>query len=207
MAIGDVYKVSIEGLDENQLIVNIFWYKVFAEGVPASNVVDITNAWEADVKAKYLAIKPLSYSMTWIKARKMSSPIPPPNLPWGAVDGYDRAPLLPGGMAGGSGHPLSVAAVVRLRTSLFNRRGRGRLFIGKVPTPYTMNSALAVPINAALLAFSGQLNTVIDDTGAGHTAYSPVVVSRMDQAAYAIATTDWNPYLRSQRRREIGVGA
>lgn len=205
MALGDIYRVAVEGLQENQQIVNVFWYLTSVVGAPPDSVQDVADAWQADAQLAFLNIHTTGYALQTLKVRKMSPTIPPPGLPWAILDAHDR-PVGVAGSVPGTNLPLSVALVMKLQTDTFTRRGRGRIFFGGVPTSYGNLSAVATPYPAALTTYRDFLDNIIQTTGLTST-YDPVVISRLDQVARSITLAIINPYLRSQRRREIGVGS
>lgn len=187
--------------------------------------------WRTNVRAGWLAAHTLDYSLTVIRAQVLEVPGQLEHR-LSAVDDTTGAPAV--GTAASASDDLTTAIVVKWRTAIASRHTRGRTYVGPVPDTATdlgkiiAASAFVGGINTWLTAHDRYLGA-----GAGVTAgYRHVIYSRPYSApagAYTRrvgglltvvnATTDYNgtatvvtghsvdAVLRSQRRREIGVGA
>lgn len=134
------------------------------------------------------------------------------------IDGIDFE-LTPGfGTVEEPGVPPSVGVVIRRRTPFLGRKYRGRIFIAGLPQTYETAGRLigtspnSVAIAAAVaVIISGTI--VSGDSGA--PTFRPVLLARDalvvggDNPGWRVTpvtTAVADPILRSQRRREVGVG-
>lgn len=117
-----------------------------------------------------------------------------------------------------TGGPVAVCQT--LRTNTFGRRGRGRLFLGNIPTAWLTGGKITLTSTArSLIDTMGdalQLATIRD--GEGLIEASPVVFSKAASTynitthgystakAGVITSVDSDFIVRTQRRREFGVG-
>lgn len=214
MAVGDLYRLSIHGRQEGQDVINVCYYETSALGSPTDSIVNITDAWRARVEAGWLAIHASTYTLIGLNTRKKQLPIvvqppfPAPPVPWPDTEAYDYVYPTPlAGSQAGLAQPLSVALVLQLRTIAPGRTGRGRLFSGAVPPSFCTASAVAVPVPVSITNLETLLPQAIYTVVGTGSQYKLQVVSRRIGVANDVTFVGHNPYLRSQRRREIGVGS
>lgn len=93
--------------------------------------------------------------------------------------------------------PADVALVVSLRTSLANRRGRGRFYL---PQPAALTLTAAGRYDPAL---QQELVDALEFAWNGYTSVGdPVVYSRVNRSVQDITSFDVGDLFDSQRRRE-----
>lgn len=107
------------------------------------------------------------------------------------------------GTVGEESLPPSVAGVISRFTNSNQRTGRGRIFLPAVPETWHQNGGLNLAGQAAYAAFAPILDLPI--TLAGGSVLDPVLFRRPNTAV-RVEGTQVRTVLRSQRRREIGVG-
>jgi hypothetical protein len=136
---------------------------------------------------------------------------------WAAVEVRDpraapiwasaELPVAGNGVLGDPSCPPSVAAVITRKTALAGRRYRGRVFIPAVPAANHLEGQLT---DAALLDMQDLANNMALPQNvtlpSGTYVMIPQVWSRLLQTGQTIVNCLARRVLRSQRRREIGVG-
>lgn len=212
MAAGDTYKLSLEGTCAGQKIVNTMHLRAEAAGDLSQHICD---QWNTSLKTSWLACHASNYTLTKITGVQINPPGPV---------GYERAPASPvvGTNVNTSGS-LTTAACVKLTSGYIGRTRRGRQFVGPfgydLVTAGVLVSGLVTVLNTyytALLALWGVAGSdlannrlVVWSVKIADTisqATPPAMGSTNSASAYVLAySIDGNA--RSQRRREIGVGA
>jgi len=186
-----------------QLVVNVFHYSVVdAVITPGELAFYGTTVWNY-IKATWMAC----LSPAFVVQRLQVAVEGRPEIPSEEVE-ISTANT---GLREDPSMPPSVAMVIRLRSYLGGRRGRGRKFIaGLEQTAHTAGQLNATLLGTTFSAFAEKLDDVIPfgDTG----QLLPVIYSRNKTGetgvrATQVITAVCDKILRSQRRREIGVGA
>lgn len=212
MAAGDTYKLAIQGTCAGQVIVNTYHLRAMAAGDLAQTA---TDNWNTTCKTSYLAAHASNYTLVKLTATQIN--------PVGPI-GYERAPSSPVvGTNVNTAGALTAAACVKLTTGFVGRSRRGRNFIGPLGydliTAGVLVSGAQTVVNAYFTALLGlwgasgsdasNLRLVIwSETIAAATSQDPppAMGGSTSASAYVLAAS-LDPNARSQRRREIGVGA
>lgn len=128
----------------------------------------------------------------------------------GAKSDFNAGP----GEMSGSGTPPTVAWVVRKKTAFAGRAYRGRAFV--VGLANGMHTGGAINNGGTILINASQLPAILASTrvlslGASGTATIEPLICQQNGAGVPIVRApvisfEWDPILRSQRRRENGVG-
>lgn len=101
--------------------------------------------------------------------------------------------------------PTTVSLVIRRRSIIASRSGRGRIFVGGIPIASVADSQLTALPLAQANAYADLMPGSFAG-GAGNN-YTAVIYDRVNpENSEEIATAVTDPILRVQRRREIGVG-
>jgi hypothetical protein len=210
MAVGDVFKVAASGDLYGQLIVNVFHYQQqTGNSSGLSEVESLARAWNDQVFPDLLATVGESMQYGTIEARSF--------VPAGGVlVGFDL-PVTGVGELDDPTLPPTVAVVIRKRTGRLGRRYRGRNYFAGVAASDVASGALVTsggtPTRWGALATAILASIVWTATGSPTfipvvAALDPsVVVTPVGVRATPVTTTFLDQILRSQRRREIGVGA
>lgn len=114
-------------------------------------------------------------------------------------------PMTDNGAIEETSEPPAVAGVITKRTALRGSRGRGRIFLPAVPVSFHENGRLTATGVGVYndLGDAMQFTIPVPDP-VGNLV--PVVYSRTAVFGAAIVDCTAQPILRSQRRRQIGVG-
>lgn len=114
-------------------------------------------------------------------------------------------PMTEDGLVAEGSEPPAVAGVITKRTSLKGPRGRGRVFLPAVPISFHENGRLTSTGVGLYNDLGDSMQApvpILDPEG----NLVPVVYSRVALNGAAIVDCSAQPILRSQRRRQIGVG-
>lgn len=211
MAAGDTYELAIKGLVQGQQIVTTHYFRAEAAG---DLTALIATDWVTDCKALYRTMQPTDYTMTELFCRQINPPGPA---------GADLALVAPnGGNAANASGALNAAAVITWTTAYVGRSRRGRSFIGPLQQGGALLGSLAaVEVTnktnyaAQMLASFGSGGTRAADcrfviwshkiAGSFGQNPPPAMGSPTSASAY-VQGFRVNTIVRSQRRRELGVG-
>jgi len=102
-------------------------------------------------------------------------------------------------------YKLTVAHIIRLRSALIGRHGRGRVYIGGLAFNLTQNGFLTTNI---LETWNTQLGHIMDVFGpAGSSEFRMVLIPRTNPQGFTDVTSlQMAPTEGSQRRRNVNVG-
>ena len=208
MPVGAVYRVAVNSRLYDQLIVNVLHYQQStANGTADSDMKKLADAYEATVKESLRSVTIMGFSQKLLEVRTM--PIPPV-----ALEGYDRVLADGEGLLDENGIPPSGCVVVRKRTAKLGLAYRGRMYVAGVSQEQvSAGQLLETPYTDLWLPFAGVLKNAIVDVASGSPTFSPVLskLVPIEGGGFELLTTpiiscDVDPVIRSQRRREVGVG-
>jgi hypothetical protein len=208
---------------------------MISDSVAQTMATTLATDWLTACKVQWLQNHPAGYSLNQVTAQVLERPgnvdhrlvatITTTGLP------------SPGTMPNSTPiDDLTTCAVIRWRTPIAGRSHRGRTYIGPVTDAWSSQGRIATPGGesytfpqrlaqhiADMLAFAGPAGS---DTAWNHTIYSRpynnphgdyvkrvggvlTVVSKPDYAGNATNVTSgaYDDILRTQRRRELGVGS
>jgi len=232
-----ICRLSLIGRCQGQTIVNVFHFEATTvhEATLGSDVVAQTSGatlatdWNTNLKTAYLAQLSSDYTLQTIRSQIVERP--------GQTDhillATDNVTGLPGaGTSGAASDDMSTAVVIKWKSVLAGRHSRGRTYIG--PVQEIISAAGLVSSATPFTAFKDAMITRYTGLGAGVVAgWNFTVYSRPYNAphgAYTVRvpgsgltvvnnTTDYDgdsnfitsgkvdTILRTQRRRQIGVGS
>ncbi len=206
--IGDIFKLALVGGLYGQTVVNTFHYRqttANTSGLP--DVESLAKGFNYVNMADVQAALSTSVQYGTIEARTFN----PPTVP---MQGYDYA-ITAAGIASGVSCPPSVAVVIRKRTGFLGRKHRGRCFWAGV----SVNDVVGGQVTSSAKTdhwddLVTAMAATITHSVAGSPAFQPVIaaldggiiVAPVGVRWAAITSCDMDIRLRSQRRREIGVG-
>ena len=212
MAVGDHFRAAVVGNLASQEIVSVFHFR--QSSANASGVSDVQSLAEA-ISDKYFITgdwqDPLSEDIEWTRIEARTFPLPgtPPV-------GHDKAILMQGSIALPALPPAS-AVVIRRRTAFLGRAYRGRIFLaGLAKDNAVAGQVSGAPVIAALNTLATTFATQVIAAAAGSPAFVPEICAIIPNPAvpgtFVYRATDitscvLDKVIRSQRRREIGVGA
>lgn len=200
IADGDAVQINAVGLFFGQVTVTTFFYKLsfgapIPDGIPPAL---FAQAWFDGYGSSYEDV--LSTEWSWMAVEVKD---PRTTQLWAS----DAVDVEGAGTLAGSPLPPSVAVVVSRKSTFPGRRGRGRIYIPAVPESYHENGKLSDAGFAIYKAWSDVFHEATTDTILGvDVTKTPAVWSRLNQTAYPVQAAITRKILRSQRRREIGVG-
>lgn len=212
MAAGDTYELALKGTCNGQTIVNVHHFRAEDAGDLSTS---IASDWNTNLKATWLALLPPTYSLTLLTCRQINPPGPVgiDFVPTGTVTGGV------GTVAGG----LNVAQVIKWQTAFIGRSRRGRTFVGPMAVERVSGGNVIAAQQTNALAY---VTAMLGRYGAGGTfastarlvIWSRTIAENVSQdpppamgaagsaSAYVTAGSSQLP-ARSQRRRDLGVGA
>lgn len=212
MAAGDTYKLDIIATCLGQTVVNSHFFRAEAGGDLSTG---IANDWITNLKATWLALLPPPYTIQTVKCRQINPPGPVgvEIVPGGTNTG--GVGTVPGGM--------NVAQVLKWTTPYIGRSRRGRTFVGPMAIERVSNGQM---IAGQITNGTTYITTMLGRYGAGGAfeatarmvIWSPTIAAATSQnpppamgtagsaSAYVVAGTSV-AYAKSQRRRDLGVGA
>lgn len=203
IAANDIVEIRITGLLFNQRTITTFHYTSTTGG--AGSPDDMEDLLDQFLPAVYDTFIDC-VTEDWTSGRVQGQVISPvrkialTTLP-GATQGTVATPTLPG----------NNAAVLYRRTNLAGRDQQGRIFMPAVPQAWVTAGAINGTGTTAYGPMAGNLYAPLD---VGGRIYLPVIVGYVDvpptppfyTTRGVVTNAGVNPVVRSQRRREIGVG-
>lgn len=210
MAVNDVFKVALVGGLFEQEIVNVFHYQqTTANTSGISETESLARAFFNSMITPLRAC--LSYEMQWgtIEARSVVVPPIPPV-------GYDYA-ITQQGEGEDVSMPPTVAAIIKKKTAFLGRKYRGRNYFAGIPRDSVENGQIISGVLSVWETLRDAMAATITWTAGGSPGFRPVIAaytysSGDDPVIDGIRVTpitsgEVDTVLRSQRRRELGVGA
>lgn len=197
MAIGDVYRVAIEGIaPDNQAFANVLHYR--HEVTPLVGEVETMEALgeriaDTVLAECYLGMISTSASVTRIVVSNYATPKQGAEVvgPWS-------------GEATGQPAPGQNSALFLFKTGILGRRYQGRMFAPALTESVYTGSAL----DSGYLAFAGIWEeNCIQLTTLGVTVWQQVVYSPTFDLKTPVTAVSIVPYVRTQRRRSYGFGS
>ena len=232
-----ICQLSIIGSAFGQQFVNVHHFEASSamEGDIGSDQdaqaegAQLATGWITAQKAAYLGCVSTDYGMVMVRAQILERPgqrehrLTPSEIPSSGAG--------TGGQALGPSEDTSVCGVVRWRTPQAGKSFRGRNYFGPIAAAWRTNGLLATAGVTALTAYKDAMISGYGATTPPGVGWVMTVYSRpYDQGEYGYVVgsgaqremhfpPDYNgnstnvtlgaidPVLRSQRRRQIGVGA
>jgi hypothetical protein len=189
---------------------------------------DLADDWLTSLKTAWLAAHGPDYTLNMVKVQCLERP----GLFRHKLTPIER-PQTTGnvGTAALSGAALSVAAVIRWRTPQAGKSHRGRTYVGPVPSNWLSAGLLNTTAAAAIATYGTAMVGRYGVGGSQYNVYGLTIYSRpYNEGEYAypsrkggiyhiekpvdyagnstnVLASQLDSVLRSQRRREIGVGS
>lgn len=206
--IGDVFRVSSVGGMFGQQIVNVFHYEqtsVNTSGI--AEVESLARAFNAGVLAAIAATTSNDASWGTIESRSFVLPGTPPV-------GFDLSVTVPGEIDSGAAPP-TVCFNVKKKTGFLGRKYRGRNYFAGIAQDAVDSGKIAVGAITTFEALKDAMAGTLTWTAGGSPTFRPIIAAIVFPDAPDVPFIRKTPItqcevdlvLRSQRRREIGVGA
>lgn len=212
MAAGDTYELAIKAVCNSQSIVNVHHFRAEGAGDLSTS---IASDWNTNLKTTWLALLPPTYALALLTCRQINPPGPV---------GVDFVPT--GTLTGGVGTVaggLNVAQVIKWTTAFIGRSRRGRTYVGPMAIERVSGGNVIAAQQTNALAYVTAMLARYGSGGAFAATARMVIWSRTiadnvsqdpppamgiaaSASAYVTAGTSALP-ARSQRRRDLGVGA
>lgn len=208
MAVGDCFRVACLGDLNDQLIVNVFHYRqATANTSTLSNLESLARAVNAGPLAAIAVAS--AENMSWFKIESRTFTVPTTPL-----SGFDLDISVNGGQEDVPAPP-TVAWVVRKKTALLGRKYRGRNYFAGIGLTSIEEGKIAAASLTNFTAAKDAIAASITWTAAGSPSFVPCIAALFRPAPgdpvelrqNDVISTFLDRTLRSQRRREIGVGA
>lgn len=187
----EVWRLAVIGNLLGQEMVNVFHYAK-PDGIADGDGMDLINTWLTNVAPAYLDACPLAYTLLQLTARKL-----------GTTTEATLDTIRPGVRIGTVNAP-QVAPTVTWETPFATRSARGRSFIPGVVDADCLNGLLSNGLQLALDAFTA---AIIPDLVGTIATYLLCVHSRKFNTTRRVTSGIVHEIARTQRRRELGVGA
>lgn len=208
MAVGDNFRLAFSGSLFTQSIVTVMHYEQQTANTTAdTDVKQLAKAWDDAIVTDY--VKACSQDAAWGMIEARSFPVPPTPMV-----GFDLA-VVQAGLEASPSMPNAVTVVLRKKTGFLGRAYRGRVYMPAVPQSFItdglVNGAGQTAYNNAMAV----LVAGIQSADAGAPKFVPMIMAYTRDVDGNITGVRKNPVttmvldkiFRSQRRREIGVGA
>jgi len=199
-AVGQDVQINAIGRLFGQQTVTTFFYKLDVDSgvLESADPNDIAQEWGNGMGAAMIDCISSDWELVNVEVR---DPRTPPG--WASGD----APQSQFGVLAGGSLPPTVAQVITRRSAQAGRRYRGRVFLPGVPTGAHDDGELTGAHLLLLQAFADDMVTTIPLTAtAPGLILRPVIWSKVNQSSVEMTSAVARLILRSQRRREIGVG-
>lgn len=193
MAVGDIFRVTMEQALHSQTIMNTLHYRCVTTGGADSPVLaalitsNITPLMKA-VQSNELTHGPVYVQKIW--------PLPP------LLPAANNTAIGVAGVAQNS-LPTSMAVVITKKTEFAGRKYRGRFFAAGVPVTHENDSRLALANVAAWQALADALDDVLVTPG---WSFQPVLWHKATKTYHDLMSGEVRLILRNQRRRQVGKG-
>jgi hypothetical protein len=200
---GNVILCTIFGTVENQLVLNTLYYQDTGGTPTIATLSAFISGFLSFWNTAFLPTVSNEYTQTQFKGQYMNAPTIIPQYlvsPAGTIG------------TGGAGHePTTVAAVLSKASSVKGQHGRGRFFVGPVPTSGVQASSITA-------AYTTTLNTlatkILASYPVGAVTYTPGIFSRLNYNKISGAGGGFSPLttvtarvvLGNIRRRKLGRG-
>lgn len=196
MAIGDIFRLSVQGLGPNaQQVVNVFHY-VQTDTVGDDAGERLCQAWVEDVLPQFVDVFVDDCLVQRLEARNVTQP-------QFGFD-FDLASPEPGTLTG-EVLPAQVAAVISWRTGLVGRSRRGRSYLWPA-NEASQNLGQWVPTYLSAVAAFGNSAMAIQESVSG-ADYNLVIWSETLTASFLVSSFIVDEITGTQRRRRPGAGA
>jgi len=211
MPVNAAYRCAlIAGLD-GQTMVNVFGYQQTSGNTTGdSDMTQLGKAFEGVVLTSLVTCWADQVSYGTLEIRRVAPA-------GGPISGIDYVPTPGTGTIEEPAVPPSVAVVIRRRTEFLGRKYRGRIYHFGLPLSFCANGQvnLLSPGMTEMTALATILEGTIVSGDAGAPTFRPVLLAKDasivvgDNPGWRVTplvTTQVDRILRSQRRREVGVG-
>jgi len=212
MPVNAAYRCALNaGLDGSQMV-NVFGYQqTSGNSTGDTDMTQLGKAFESVVLSSMVTCWADQVSYGFLEIRRVA-PV------GGPISGIDYA-FTPGtGTVEEPAVPPSVSVVIRRKTEFLGRKYRGRIYLFGCPQTYQTNGALIAGAGGVDIfqALATILQGTIVSGDAGAPTFRPVLLARDASITVGdnpgwrvtpIVSTLLDTILRSQRRREVGVGS
>lgn len=208
MAIGDIFRVALVGGLNAQQIVNTFYYQQSTANTTGSpDNQEMAEAFNSSVMGPISNAASQDAQWGVIESRLF---IPP----GGPITGYDKAITVLGQVAEDAAPP-TVAVVCRKLTAFLGRKYRGRNFFAGIPITHITSGKINSGAMSLWQDVVDAITSAITHGVSGSPNFIPqiaaldssVIVAPVGVRHTQVTGGFLDLTLRSQRRREIGVGA
>lgn len=189
---GDVLLTTIQGSLFGQRTITTFHWAITSIP-PNTNLLTVLTNLEANLLPDFRTLLSQDWDGIELTGRRL---FPGPTRSYSvAINGS--------GLVVATSCPPSVAGVISRFTNQAGKKGRGRIYVPAVPVSWHLNGLLTMAGQNAYDAFRGRLD--LPTNLAGPVTLEPVLFTRPNTAVN-VEGSAVRTILRSQRRREIGVG-
>jgi hypothetical protein len=195
MAVGDIYRVTLEGAVGTDDMVTVHHFRLQSGGGSGNEDSEsLAKAFEAQTLPEWFAMISNQYGALQVKVRGVTNPIV----------GYDHTVSGVGDVAG-EFLPLQNAVLVNWRTAKFGRSFRGKTYIPAIGEASVANGAVLSAFSTLIDTWATVLETLAG-TDPVTASFRHVVYSRELLEANDVTSWVMSPYAATQRRRKPGVG-
>jgi hypothetical protein len=204
MAAGNVYRLVVRARQFGSEMLNVMHFR--EKSVGGGDAAHLAFLFRSQLDASWRNVAHTSIIFEAVQVTPM--------IPFGGGPAEDTWPANAAGTNSGTGgpHPASCA-VLTLYTSLIGRKRRGRIYIGGIPSNLVANGLWSGPmitnlntIRTALLGRYGPTGDTIYELGVWSRLIAGPTPPYPASAFEPITSIAVRSQVRSQRRRQVGVG-
>lgn len=198
MAVGDIYRVAIEGkMFANDVVNVVHWRTNTSVGTVESEVAALGVAMEEDFLPDYLGLIVPAYNVERIAVRGVTNP----------TLGVDVFPVGAVGLRPGDPEASQVAGLLNLRTGQIGRRFYGKIYLPGIPDADVINGVISADYSLDTQGALANWLNISAVTGGGSFGFNLIVYSRTYLTASVVTTGFVSASPGTQRRRKIGRGS
>lgn len=189
--INDVYRISMIGAVLNEPLVNTFYYRISVVGTGDERDA-LNTAWRTLFNTTYPPLLAPDFVGVGVNIQAVK--------PVGTVKAYPAFPTA--GTAATATLPTQVAVIITRKTNTPGRGGRGRLFMGAVPSGAVVGDTLTAAAQTAFLSFASNLTAGIANSG---WSFIPVLWKRKTLTSLDLTATSLGIVVKTRRSRALGT--
>lgn len=195
LSLADVLEITVHGAIFDMETVNVFHYEV-SDATGAPTLAGAIAAFNTAFKDSWRNC--VSADWTWAFTRAQVIKPLPRGMFVDEVGGQQ-------GLIESDSCPPATAVVIRKRTAIAGRANRGRVYVCGLPESAHVGGKILSDFHGVWQNLTDKVDDVLSITGGG--ALTPVIFHRAIRTFEIIKSAAFDRVVRSQRRREVGVGS
>lgn len=206
MAVGDIYRLQVQGRVQARKITNNFGYVQTEGGSPVNSAEELADAWDAAIKTAYLDLLSVDYNLQCVYVRGANR---------GEIIPFERGYGNDNGTRAAGAQPNNSSYVINLITDSNSSRDNGMFFISGFSDNDVSDGDLeSTYLIGPLTAFSLLLDDDLSSGPPSNLVWAPAVIDSIQDGiplipklANRITSAPVTPIIYTQvRRRTKGTG-